>query len=196
VPRIVDHETRREEVGAVAAALIADGGLDAATFRDVAAAAGTSTKAVTRYFTDKRDLLLYVYRSAAARARARLDAAIAMRPDDPLACIDELLPLDATRRRDWAVWFAFWSVAIGDPELAQEQRDRVRGTHATLVNVVRAAVAAGRLPPDVDADRVAGRLLTTLHGVAVQTVFDPPQWTVARQREAMREQLTTSSPVR
>jgi AcrR family transcriptional regulator len=196
VPRIVDHQTRREEVGAVAAELIADGGLDAATFRDVAAAAGTSTKAVTRYFADKRDLMLHVYRSAAARARTRLDAAVALTPDDPLACVDELLPLDTARRRDWAVWFAFWSLAIGDSELQQEQSDRVRATQATLVGVVRAAISAGRLSPDTDPDRLASRLLTTLTGVAVQTVFDPTHWTVARQRDAIREQLAAASPVR
>jgi AcrR family transcriptional regulator len=196
VPRTVDHETRRREVGAVAAALIADGGLDAATIRDVASAAGYSTKAVTRYFTDKRDLLLHVYRAAAARARSRLDAAVAMTPDDPLACVDELLPLDGTRRRDWAVWFAFWSVAIGDPAFQEEQRERVRSTHQTLARVVRSAVTSGRLPADVDAERVAARLLTTLHGVAVQSVFDPRRWTVTRQREALREQLDASSVVR
>jgi AcrR family transcriptional regulator len=196
VPRTVDHESRRQEVGAIAAALIADGGLDAATIRDVASAAGYSTKAVTRYFADKRDLLLHVYRAAAARARTRLDAAVAMTPDDPLACVDELLPLDAPRRRDWAVWFAFWSVAIGDPAFQEEQRARVRFTHETLVRVVRSAVAAGRLPDDLDAERVAARLLTTVHGVAVQSVFDPRRWTVARQREALQEQLHALSTVR
>jgi AcrR family transcriptional regulator len=176
-------------VGTVAAGLIAAGGLDAATIRDVAAAAGTSTKAVTRYFADKDELLLFVYRAAAARARSRLDAAVAMTPDDPLACMDELLPLDAARRRDWAVWFAFWSVALGDPDLQREQRQRVQATYATLLRVVRAAVASGRLGSAAGPERVAARLLTTLHGVAVQTVFDPRRWTAARQREALGEQL-------
>ena len=180
----------------MAATLIADGGLDAATIRAVAAAAGYSTKAVTRYFTDKRDLLLHVYRAAAGRARTRLDAAVAMTPDDPLACVDELLPLDAARRRDWAVWFAFWSVAIGDDDFQREQRERLAGTYRTLVRVVRSAVQSGRLPPGTDTAAVTSRLLTTLHGVAVQAVFDPRRWPTARQRAAMREQLATAGAVR
>ncbi len=69
VARTVDHNLRRDEVATLATALIARGGIDAATVRDIAAAGGYSTKVVSRYFSDKRELLLLVYRAAAERAR-------------------------------------------------------------------------------------------------------------------------------
>ena len=192
MPRTVDHDQRREEVGAVATELIARGGLEAATIRDLAQAGGYSTKVVTRYFADKRALLQYVYRAAAGRARARLDRARARRPDDLLACVDALLPLDDARRRDWAVWFAFWGIAVSDADFATEQRDRLRSTQRTLAAIARLAVDAGTLPAATDVEALARRLLTAIHGVAVQALFDRREWTPSRQRAAIAEQLPDS----
>ena len=90
----MDHNLRRDEVATLATALIARGGVDAATVRDIAAAGGYSTKVVSRYFSDKRELLVLVYRAAAERARHRLMDARSARGDDVLACTDALLPLD------------------------------------------------------------------------------------------------------
>ena len=50
MPKIVDHEARRREISAAAAALIAKGGLEAVTFREIAQASGYSKGVVEHYF--------------------------------------------------------------------------------------------------------------------------------------------------
>src|SRR5262245_18782533 len=182
VARSVDHKVRRDEVAALATGLIARGGIDAATVRDIAAAGGYSTKVVSRYFSDKRELLLLVYRAAAERAQRRLMAARTASGDDVLACTDALLPLDDERRADWAIWLAFWGMAVSDQGFSREQRRRVRSTRQFLGAVIENAVAAGELPDDTDAEWMAAELLTTVNGVAVQALFDPLEWPVDRQR--------------
>ena len=186
VARTVDHNLRRDEVATLATVLIARGGIDAATVRDIAAAGGYSTKVVSRYFSDKRELLLLVYRAAAERARGRLMAARAARGDDVLACTDALLPLDAERRTDWAVWLAFWGMAVSDQGFSREQRRRVRSTRQFLGAVIENAAAAGELPEDTDAQWLAAELLTAVNGVAVQAMFDPGDWPVERQQAMVR----------
>ena len=170
----------------LATTLIARGGIDAATVRDIAAAGGYSTKVVSRYFSDKRELLLLVYRAAAERARGRLMGARAARGDDVLACTDALLPLDAERRTDWAVWLAFWGMAVSDQGFSREQRRRVRSTRQFLGAVIENAAAAGELPEDTDAQWLAAELLTAVNGVAVQAMFDPGDWPVERQQAMVR----------
>lgn len=173
-------------MAALATRLIADRGIDAATVRDIAAAGGYSTKVVSRYFSDKRELLLLVYRAAAERARHRLMSARTERGDDVLACTDALLPLDDERRTDWAVWLSFWGMAVSDEGFSREQRRRVRSTRQFLGAVIENAVAAGEVPEETDAEWLAAELLTAVNGVAVQAMFDPLDWPADRQRSMVR----------
>ena len=182
MPRPTDHAKRRQEVAAIASALVAEGGTEAVTFRDVAKAAGCSTAIVSHYFADKRELLLHTYRAAAARAGERIDAALRSDGADVDGALDALLPLDEARRTDWKIWFAFWGKAIGDPELAAEQASAVREARRRLETVIAAARDSGRLGTGVDDAFAARRLLTVVLGIAVQVVFDPNDWPASRQR--------------
>lgn len=189
MPKSVDHQAKRDEVVAVATRLIAERGIDAATVRVIAAESGASTKVVSTHFSDKRELLLLVYRAAAMRARARLDAARLAPEEGVLACAEALLPLDRARRHDWALWLAFWGMAVSDSQFSAEQRQRLRSTRTTLHAVIEAATVAGELTAGTDAEALAGELLTTIHGIAVQAVFDPRAWPAERQRSMIRSRL-------
>lgn len=105
MPRIVDRAARRQAVARIATRLIADQGLDGASVRQIARAAGYSTAVVSHYFHDKRELLMFVYREAmnetVARARRRRQ-----RGGTLGWCIEAMLPLDRRRRDNWKIWFA------------------------------------------------------------------------------------------
>jgi AcrR family transcriptional regulator len=186
MPRIVDHAERRRAVAEVAARLVAEGGIDSVTVRDVAAKAGTSTAIVSHYFAGKRELLALTYAQAAGHARARVEAVLARDPADVAGVCEAILPLDDDRRRDWQVWFAFWGPAVADAELAAEQRRRVAGTLETLTATLRRAHEA---LGTAAAREEARRLLTIVTGIATQAVFDPGQWTPARQRRMLKQEL-------
>lgn len=186
VPKIIDHDARRREVARVAAELVAEGGIDAVTVRDVAARIGTSTGIVSHYFRDKRDLVLLTFAEAASHARERIDAVLARDGGDLAGVCDALLPLDEARRRDWQVWLAFWGRAVSDPELAAEQRRRVGDMHRTLTAVIRTAEPQCGA---AEARERARRVLTLLTGIAAQAVFEPDLWTPAMQRRMVRPAL-------
>ena len=187
MPRIVDREERRRTVADVAAQLVADGGVDAVTVRDVAAKAGTSTAIVSHYFRDKQELLMFTFAEMAGRARARVEAALAQDPSDLFGLCEALSPLDEDRRREWRVWIAFWGAATGDPDLAEQQRLRVAATRATIADaVLKARPGTTRAQAANDARRI----LALVTGMAAQAVFDRNDWPPARQRRLLRTELS------
>jgi TetR/AcrR family transcriptional repressor of bet genes len=189
MPPLADHDERREHVADVAADLLEQRGLEAVTFRAIAVAAGCSTAIVSHYFTDKRDLLRFVYNAAASRARQRLEAAGA--DHDVLRALEALLPIDKLSRRDWRVWFSFWGIAVADPEMAAQQRAAVRATRSVIAGVISEAASHGELPPHLDAKQSARDLLVLVMGVAAQAVFDPMDWPPKRQRAFLADHLAT-----
>lgn len=139
MPRIVDAAARRDAFVEVAADLIAAEGLEGASLRRVAAAAGCTTGAVTHYFGSREVLLAAVLRQAHDAAQARMEAA-AMQVPDPMSrlrtVLHEALPLDALRRREWLVWLAFWAASTSDPILAEDNRTRYRIWRDRLLQLV------------------------------------------------------------
>jgi AcrR family transcriptional regulator len=189
VPRYVDHGARRDLVARVAADLIAEHGLEALTVRRVAEAAGYSTTVVSHYFTDRRDLVTAIYRAAAARSLERFEAALVDAADPLQSCLEALLAMDDEGLRDWRTRFAFWALAVADPDLAREQDERVQSARRRLVAVLERERARGRVPDGLDLADAAYRLLVMVHGVGTHAAFDPGYWTPDRQRGAVRTEL-------
>lgn len=190
MPIVVDHEQRRREVAEIAADLIAKLGVERVTVREVAAAAGCSTTVVSHYFRDKRELQLMAYRIATLRARRRIEAELALDgPDRLQRCIEAMLPLDEPRRRDWHVWFAFWGVAVSDPQFAAEQKLRARYSRELVERLLLAAPRAPESRGAPTSAQAAESLVAFVVGIAGQALFDPDLWPPARQSAVLRAEL-------
>lgn len=171
MPRVVDHAERRRQVADVALDVIAELGLDSAGIRDVAAAGGWSMAAVTHYFADKDELLLLTLQRSAEQAAERIAERVAAGDDAVDTTVEEVLPLDDLRFRQWQVWLAFWARALVNSELADEQQRRYRGLRERLATALDDAA--------VDA------LIARIDGVAIQVLFDRAAWPPERQLAAV-----------
>ena len=183
MPKLVDYDERRSELAEAAANLIARAGIGAATMRDVAAEAGWTTGALTHYFADKRELLLFTFQASLERRRAARDASPTT---DSLAqlisSLEGALPSDDDRRRHWMVTIAFCAQAAGDPDLAAAQRDAYREFRAHLAGLVeQCGFGRGR-----SAEVLAERLIAAADGIAVQALFDPEVWPATHQLATLR----------
>lgn len=183
MPRTVDVDVRRRQIVEAAARLIATGGMEAATMRDIAAEAGWTTGVVNHYFADKREVLRRTLEHSLRQRRAdrRCDATPPEELRDALAAA---LALDDQARQHWLVTLAFCTHAAGDPELALVQRDAYRAFRARVARLVEACGTA-----TADAEAVAEHLIATVDGVALQAMFDPASWPAARQLAALDELL-------
>ena len=183
MPKIVDHEERRAAFVLASWDVIAEEGLNAATLRRVASAAGVSTGALTHYFSDREALLVEALRSAHFAAGARMLQAVSAAPSSRaklLAAVDEALPFDATRLREWRVWLAFWGEAVGNPRLRHENEQRVAEWSDIIEMLVAPLVAGG-----ASAQAASAELLSLIDGLGIRLAL-ASQSALASERLAAR----------
>lgn len=173
MPRLVDHEVRRKQITGAVRAVIARGGLEAATFQAVAAEAGISVRLVQYYFGNKRDLLIAAHRAVIDDAGARFMqrwAALGehVTPREAIhAILIELLPLDAARRRDALVLGAFHATALTGAAISPgESLEAPRALVAVIADQLARArdtdPTASAVEPTLDAELI----LATMGGLA------------------------------
>jgi AcrR family transcriptional regulator len=176
MPKVVDHEQRREELAAAVWRLASREGLDAVTIRGVSAEAGWSTGALHHYFSDKEQLLLFAFQTVADRVGRRV-ATAREEAGEPLELARALLaiglPLDDERRDETRVWFAFLGLALTRPPLARAQRLAYDAWRRLVADALRDARERGDIEEDVDVEREAAALVALVDGLAVQASFDP-----------------------
>jgi AcrR family transcriptional regulator len=188
MPITVDHEARRAALAAIAADIIASKGIEAATVRAIAEAAGSSTKVVSHYFSDKRALLMATYRSATQDTADRAEATQPPGQADVGAYLLALLPASDPMVRNWKVWLAFWAYATSDEAFAREQRSQVLNARARVETLLGADPRVTGLDADARA-RAARDLLTLVIGVSLQAAFDPDDWAPSRQYRPIIERI-------
>src|SRR3954452_23718089 len=111
MPKIVDHDARREEIIEAVWRLVARRGFAALNMRDLAAEAGFTNGALARYFPTKAAIL----RAALERANAATEqrAARTIAGANGLHafrkfCV-EIMPLDDERLNEARVVIGFWN---------------------------------------------------------------------------------------
>ncbi len=177
MPKIVDHDARRREIVEASWEVIATEGLDGLTMRKIAAAAGCTTGRLTHYFAGREELVLAALRAVYDAAASRMTAArnAEAPPRQRLQrVLEEALPLDEARLREWKIWIAFWAAAASDETLAQENDARHAEWRASIAPLVR------DIAPSADADREAGRLVGLVNGLGLEAAISPTRQNRAR----------------
>jgi AcrR family transcriptional regulator len=185
MPAPVDHDARRRRIAERAGALIAKGGLEAVTYRRLAADAECSTTVITYYFANRHELLFWAYRDAAERSQRRFDVAMSDSGGDLVASLCALLPVSPESVDDWRVYFAFWHTATIDPILTREHRWWLHNCRRVIAELLQSHYA---IEPK-RARHLARMLLTLLLGIAAQAMFDQRGFTAERQRRLLTDQV-------
>ena len=184
MPKLVDPVERREHIVGAVLRLVARDGFAGASLRNVAAESGLNIGSVRHYFTSHSELLIFAMTAMVERVTARLVGhvvaaagwerrPVAERRDLALAALEELLPLDATRRAEVAVFVEFTASARTDPALADLARHAAEGTRELVGRIVARHVAAGGLRPGLDPELETARLWALVDGVSTQAVLQP-----------------------
>jgi AcrR family transcriptional regulator len=184
----IDHEQRRRLIARTACRIIAREGLGGATLRRIARDAGFSTAAITHYFADKDDLLVWTFEYLTQRARARLEAAIAERPPDLRKLAGFMVSRQPAVIARWKVYFAFFDHATMRPELEQRIQQSVRGWMGTVERMFR--LACPELPDPARAARLFG---VVIQGMATHLLVSPERWTDAQVAEVIEAALAIAT---
>jgi AcrR family transcriptional regulator len=175
MPKVVDHEQRRRELGHAVWRVIRRDGVDHASVRTVAEEAGWSPGALRHYFASQSALLAFAMRLVVERIEGRI-AALG-RAADPRRAVEqvlyELLPLDDERRAENEVWLAFTARALIDPELRVQHAEVHDALHRACASAVETLAAAGRANAGTATALQAERLHALTDGLAVHTALRP-----------------------
>ncbi|MBO1418805.1 TetR/AcrR family transcriptional regulator [Streptomyces sp. FH025] len=184
MPKIVDPVERRQAVADAVLRVAAREGLEHASLRNVAEEAGLAIGSVRHYFAGSSELMIFAMQELARRidARIRTHARVLLDPapapgtdrrEQTVRLLAEILPLDAERREESALWLSFVTAARTRPELrpraAQMQTDLDALVRRVLVEVER----ADGLAPGLDLTVETRRLSALLDGLALQAVQHP-----------------------
>ena len=190
MPRVVDRTERLDGIAGAVRRVLERDGVEQTTMRNVAAELGSTTGLLTHWVSGRAGLLHLALRATADETSGRATDALERRPIDIAAALDEYLPLDDARRGEMKVWLGFWALALSDPVLQDEHRDRYRGFRSGFVKHLGGLGVAL-----ADARRATDHLMTAIDGIAVEAMFDPVYWTAARQRRHLRDVIATVLPM-
>lgn len=189
MPKIVDHEKRRDEIALVACRVVARYGFEQTTIVRIAREAGYTTGMVAHYFDTKQDIIIAALRLILRRIEERLAAGARTTQPDLLVLLTEALPVDATRFTECAFWTAFWGQVSTDRRLK-----RINAwLHREYLRLFERCLAVGwgewrEWSPAVR-DQALRSVMTFINGLTASAVASPGDWPAARQVEQLRLQL-------
>ncbi len=189
MPKIVDHEQRRDQIALVACRVVAQYGFDQATIVRIAREAGYTTGMVAHYFDTKQEIIIAALRLILRRIEERLTAAAGDGDPELLALLTEALPVDATRFTECAFWTAFWGQVSADKRLKRINT----WMHREYLKLFERCLARGwrewrEWPPQIR-EQVLRSVVTFINGLTASVVASPRDWPAARQVGQLSLQL-------
>ena len=189
MPKIVDHDQRRDEIALVACRVVAEHGFDQATIVRIAREAGYTTGMVAHYYDTKQEIVIAALRLILRRIEERLTRPAGDVLPDLLTILTEALPVDEERYIECAFWTAFWGQVSADKKLK-----RINAwVHREYMRLFERCLAQGwpawaQWSANVR-DQVLRSVVTFINGLTASAVASQSDWPAAKQIEQLRLHL-------
>ena len=191
MPKIVDHEKRRDEIALVACRVVAEHGFDQATIVRIAREAGYTTGMVAHYYDTKQEIVIAALRLILRRIEERLTRPVGEGEPAPdlLTVLTEALPVDEQRFIECAFWTAFWGQVSADKKLK-----RINAwVHREYMRLFERCLAQGWPSwaqwSALVRDQVLRSVVTFINGITASAVASQSDWPAAKQIEQLRLHL-------
>lgn len=189
MPKIVDHEKRRDEIALVACRVVAEGGFDQATIVRIAREAGYTTGMVAHYFDTKQDIIIAALRLMLRRIDERLQRNSESERPDLLALLTEMLPVDEERYIECAFWIAFWGQVTADKRLKRINAWVHREYQRLFERCLSRAWPEWTRWSAEARDGVLRSVITFINGLTASTVASRSDWPAEKQLQQLRLQI-------
>jgi AcrR family transcriptional regulator len=193
MPRIVDHDRRREEIARLAVRVIQQEGAESATVRRIARVGGFSIGVLTHYFRDKDELVGFAFQWLARQSFADLDAAVAGAPPGLTrlrTALEFMVPATATPSFI-RVWLSLWGGAMHNPALARIHRDYYLRWRRYLRRYLAEAVARDEIAAPRSLRDATDLLTAAVDGYWIGATFEPRRFPPRRRRTLVAQLLAT-----
>jgi TetR/AcrR family transcriptional regulator, transcriptional repressor of bet genes len=189
MPKVVDHDARREQIAHVACQVIANHGFEQATVVRIARAAGYTTGMVAHYFESKQQIVFAALRLILLRIDQRLTHPARGGKITLLSVLSESLALDEQRFVECAFWTAFWGQLAADKKFRRINA----AVHKEYLRLYERCFAQywpewSDWAPAVRR-QVLRSVVTTINGLTASAVTSPAEWPAQAQVEQLKLQL-------
>jgi TetR/AcrR family transcriptional repressor of bet genes len=189
MPKIVDHEKRRDEIALVACRVVAECGFDQATVVRIAREAGYTTGMVAHYFDTKQEIVIAALRLMLRRIDERLLRNSEADRPELLALLMEMLPVDEERYIECAFWTAFWGQVTADKGLKRINAWVHREYQRLFERCLSSAWPEWPHWSAENRDVVLRSVMTFINGLTASTVASRSDWPAEKQIEQLRLQV-------
>lgn len=187
MPKIVDHDERRELIVDATWRLIERGGFERATMREIAAEAGFAHGALQRYFPNKESLL----EAAFVRAHTRTNSRVAEQLERERGltalrtlCL-EIMPIGRENVQESRVVVAFWDRAVQNRDLWSAHRENALNWRGQMLKFLRQAREDGEIATTVPDEVVVDQISAMNAGLQIMCLLLPETTTPERQLAAL-----------
>lgn len=186
MPKIVDHDERRNHIAHAVLDVVAREGVRGVTIRQVAEEADWSVGVISHYFEDKQALLIAALRAATETVGRRMMETVAIK--DPIERIRALLeagmPLDAERTATCRIFYYFQAEGVVDEALSAELARNYGAWRSGVRKAISDAQGRDHFASH-DPTALAESLVALAEGLGVQGMFDPKAMPPARLRQRL-----------
>lgn len=196
MPKMVDHEQRRQELVRAAWRVIADRGIDEVTIREIAREAGYSAGVLAHYFENKDDLLVHALRLSHEQIYRRYDAEVdtPVRHEALHSVLMDNLPLDKQRDLETRIEMSFWARSLRNASLSGIQHDESGYLRGLLRRLVEGSQAEGTVAAEHSPEAVVDLLAALIDGISLHGLLYPDRMSPERMEETMEFALKLLAP--
>jgi len=173
MPKIVNHEERKQQIAKATWRVILDKGMEGATVRNIAEEAGLSLGALRHYFSNQDDLLVYAMTLVLERATERIETVVRqdLSPKERvMAVLLEIVPVNEETLAEMEVWFAFMAYVKHRKDELDVPGD---GMWEGVQKLMGYLESSGLLREGRDLDLETERLYALIDGIAIHALLEP-----------------------
>lgn len=193
MPKIIDHDQRRSDIIDVTWELITKGGIEAATMREIANAAGFANGALKHYFPGKEDIIEATYE----RALAIVTSYVKLDGRRGLSALREMceasMPIDEERITAGRVLLIFWQTSLTNQKMYDKYLDHLRSWRGMLHRLIQEGRADGDIVTETPDEQLVDEIVLLNAGANVMSLVGPQFSTVELQKrhlESFFDRLT------
>lgn len=184
MPKVIDHDQRRRDIIEVTRGLIIQGGIEAATMREIAAEAGFANGALKHYFPGKDDIIQGTYELSLAQMSEVVR--IGVEGKRGLAALrgmsEASLPLDTDRITAARVLLSFWERAASNEHLHEIYVGHLVTWRQALAQFIVEGRADGDILCTTPDEQLIDELVVMNVGANLMSLMDPERSTPALQQ--------------
>ena len=191
MPKIVDHEQRRQHIAEATWQVILKHGIEGATVRQIAKEANLTLGSLRHYFASQEELLIYAMKLVKERATHRVAAIVELDlppAEKVMRILLELVPTNEQTVAEMQVWLAFTVYARHKITLFDALHD---GIYTGIKQLILYMDKSQLLRSGLDLEIESEKLYAIVDGIALHAFLDPHRLTSERIVSVLQSYLAS-----